>query len=222
MDFVAAALAVEGEDDDELLLAAINMLQSNAQWFMSEVLLDGRVDAVKEHERVIPSDWWGKIDSIQHDLSGEFKRTFRMSRKCFNHLVDYVDSKWIEVKGKHSYTCASYYDGGIRKKVAIAIHILSLECAVRVTAQQFGVNVSAAWTDLNDFLSIISKFSQDFIQLRRDFENIAEEFEQVASFPDVYGAVDGSHVLLNRPESWQGIYNRKGVPSLNCQAVVDA
>jgi hypothetical protein len=57
------------------------------------------------------------------------------------------------------------------------------------------------------------------------FEEIlipSQKFELIAGVPDVFAAVDGSHVLLIRPECWTGLYNRKGVPSLNVQALVDA
>src|SRR5690349_981458 len=80
MDWVSASAALAADDDDdELMLAAFHLPQSNAVWLMVEVVLDGRFDPQKEHARMICSDWWRQIDSIDHDLSGEFKRTFRMS-----------------------------------------------------------------------------------------------------------------------------------------------
>lgn len=94
---------------------------SNSQMFMSEFVMDGRFDALKQHRRVIQSEWWSQIDSIEHEFSGEFKRTFRMSRNCFNHLVNWVESKWVEVKGKHSYICAMQYNGGVRKSLLLFI-----------------------------------------------------------------------------------------------------
>ncbi|EEY69123.1 uncharacterized protein PITG_05309 [Phytophthora infestans T30-4] len=40
-------------------------------------------------------------------------------------------------------------------------------------------------------------------------------------FPLCCGAIDGTLIAINRPQEFEGWYNRKGFPSLNVQAVCD-
>ena len=184
---------------------------------------DNRGMVQKLHKRVIMVDWWEKIDSEEHDASGQFYRTFRMTRIRFNLLLNYIKNKWVSVFGKHSLVCLKRQKGNaIRKKLAIALHFFSMESGVRPTAQQFGVSVASVWLTVKHISRVILKNKLDFIYKRTDFEVIADEFEKIAGFPNVYAAVDGSHILRNRPENFTGWYNRKGVPSYNIQGVVDA
>ena len=210
------------ESSDEDAEDEMQLVNTAAACFFYSFCSDGRADAQKEHERVIKSDWWESIDSMQHDMSGEFKRTFRISRSRFGDLVEIVSSKWQSVHGIQSFLCASRVAGGIRRKVAVAMHFLSIESGIRVTAQIFGISIATAWDNVKKVCAIIVQNSHQFIYLRRDFVTMSQEFEAIAQFPDVVGAVDGSHILLNRPENWKGMYNRKGVVSLNMQGVVDA
>ncbi len=55
-----------------------------------------------------------------------------------------------------------------------------------------------------------------------DYNQISSKFEYIAGIPDVYAAVDESHIHYNRPENFEGWYNRKGVVSFNMQGGVDA
>lgn len=47
-------------------------------------------------------------------------------------------------------------------------------------------------------------------------------FRAVRGFPDVVGAIDGTLLAIERPESYDGFYCRKGYPAINVQAVVSA
>ena len=89
--------------------------------------------------------------------------------------------------------------------MTIALHFLSIEAGIRVTANQFGFSVAAACQSTMQFIDVIMYNPSEFIKLRRDLEAVSAEFEQIAGVPDVVGEVDGSHVLLNRPEVWIGI-----------------
>ncbi|XP_046873620.1 putative nuclease HARBI1 [Hypomesus transpacificus] len=49
------------------------------------------------------------------------------------------------------------------------------------------------------------------------------EFHAIAGFPNVVGAIDGTHVRLQAPSSDEHLYvNRKGYHSINVQAICDA
>ena len=52
---------------------------------------------------------------------------------------------------------------------------------------------------------------------------VIEEFENLWGFPQVIGAIDGSHIPILKPrESASDFYNRKGFYSVLVQAVVDS
>jgi hypothetical protein len=89
--------------------------------------MEGRISAEKEVEHVIPTCWWEAIDTELHEQSGEFRRAFRMSRKRFNLLADFIVEKWTSVHGIKSFECAQAEKGGIRMQAAIALHWASLD-----------------------------------------------------------------------------------------------
>jgi hypothetical protein len=182
-----------------------------------------RGHAVKMFSRIILTNWWDNIDTLDADISGEFKRTFRMSRMAFSKLVDEIKNRWRRIYGPRSYSAAMNYPGGIRRKVAVCLHFLSLESGLRVTASQFGMSVYSVWDQTNKVIQLINwDGNKGFIDLPEEWSPIIQGFEEIAGVPDIAAAVDGTHVLVNRPESaWLGLYNRKGLVSINVQGVVD-
>lgn len=69
-------------------------------------------------------------------------------------------------------------------------------------------------------------FSYQFFQLPADeqqWKEIADEFGTRWNFPHCIGALDGKHVVIQRPENTIGeFYNYKGTDSIVLMAVVDA
>lgn len=57
----------------------------------------------------------------------------------------------------------------------------------------------------------------------QNLRTVINEFETLRGFPQVVGAVDGSHVLILKPrDSPSDYFNRKGFYSIIVQAVVDS
>lgn len=71
-------------------------------------------------------------------------------------------------------------------------------------------------------MDAIIYFSSCFIKVRKGRDVEHEELERILGFPNVAYVVDGMHVLLNGLDKWTGIYNRKAVPTLYPQGVVDS
>lgn len=65
-----------------------------------------------------------------------------------------------------------------------------------------------------------------FIQWPKDkvvAANIMEHFKKTCGFPNVIGAIDGTHIKIRTPPIDSASYiNRKGFPSLNVQIVCDS
>lgn len=53
--------------------------------------------------------------------------------------------------------------------------------------------------------------------------NISRELERRWNFPNVLGAIDGEHVIMNKPwHAGSEYYNYKGLKSINLMAMCDA
>ena len=64
-----------------------------------------------------------------------------------------------------------------------------------------------------------------YVTLPREerLRKVIDEFESLWGFPEVAGAIDGTHVPIIKPkESLPDYYNRKGFYSVLMQAVVDS
>jgi hypothetical protein len=64
----------------------------------------------------------------------------------------------------------------------------------------------------------------DFINFPNEFQQIKQNFANIAGFPEVIGAIDGTHVPIESPggQDAELFRNRKGFFSLNVQAIVDS
>lgn len=70
-----------------------------------------------------------------------------------------------------------------------------------------------------DILTRFIKFPAGIEQL----QEIKDEFREIAGFPDIVGAIDGTHIRIVRPREFEAEYvNRKRYHSINVQVVFDA
>lgn len=77
---------------------------------------------------------------------------------------------------------------------------------------------------------IVHRVSNELSNMLPQFPNNAAalnklkmDFHAIAGFPNVVGAIDGTHVRLQAPSSDEHLYvNRKGYHSINVQAICDA
>src|SRR5947208_1457987 len=76
--------------------------------------LDDRSFSQIEHSLVIPSSWWERIDTLEHDLSGLFYNTFRMNRYRFGVLVDLIKNRWLSLYKKPSFDSHESQPGNTR------------------------------------------------------------------------------------------------------------
>ncbi|KOB67875.1 Uncharacterized protein OBRU01_19161 [Operophtera brumata] len=88
-------------------------------------------------------------------------------------------------------------------------------------ADYVGVSKSSAGRIVRDVSRAIARLYSNYIYVHN---NTQEDFYNIARFPRVLGAVDGTHILMQSPNSNIGeeFRNRKSVFSLNVQGVCDA
>jgi len=89
-----------------------------------------------------------------------------------------------------------------------------------------GLSQSAVSHCINDVTDALVKLAPSFISFPTDQPTLRankQAFHSIANFPNVIGAIDGTHIAIKAPSANEEAYvNRKGVHTINVQAVCDA
>ncbi|XP_075556579.1 uncharacterized protein LOC142588636 [Dermacentor variabilis] len=162
--------------------------------------------------------WWCRI-VLEEFTDSDWRENFRMSRASFYELVslmrDYMSPKsgWVRAPLP------------LEKRVAIALYKLASCCEYRNVANQFGVHKSTVKKCFYMFCRALTKYYlKTFIMLpsAQEATAIARNFELRCHLPQVFGAIDGTHIPITAPKKgYRDFVNRKGWTSYNVQAVVD-
>jgi hypothetical protein len=112
------------------------------------------------------------------------------------------------------------------KRVAIALWHLSGTSECRTIAHLFGVGRSTAHRITRKICdAIVELLFHDYIRQPsgREIQRSIDGFERICGFPQVAGAIDGTHIEIGFPtECLEDYVNRKGFHSIQLQAVVDS
>ncbi|KAM7306620.1 putative nuclease HARBI1 [Ixodes scapularis] len=87
------------------------------------------------------------------------------------------------------------------------------------------VHVSTASRIVRKVTAALARRAERFIRWPNEAEaaEVQQQFFEVAGFPSVVGAVDGTHIRIQGPSDHEEAYvNRHGYHSINVQLVVDA
>jgi hypothetical protein len=137
------------EEEDWLLLTVVCVAVASA------VALDGRLlnrgAGAHSQTHVVCTDWFDKMMSAE--VSDKvFKQQFRMEKTTFDSLVEVIKEAWVFVHGKSSMTQIDNAGGGIRKRVAAFLYIVSHGLSVTTVQTMFGkssTNVSKSTVSTN-------------------------------------------------------------------------
>ncbi|GES87151.1 protein ANTAGONIST OF LIKE HETEROCHROMATIN PROTEIN 1-like [Rhizophagus clarus] len=151
----------------------------------------------------------------------EFKRHFRLTRSTFEWLC----YKIIPLLRRNSN------EPGIiglawEQKIAASLWFLATGECFRSIGEKFGMGKSTISYALRQFFDlIISKFLSEkiiFLTTELEVNRITNGFKITRNFPNVIGAIDGSHIPIKAPHLFPvNYFNRKGFYSIVLQAVVD-
>ena len=86
------------------------------------------------------------------------------------------------------------------------------------------ISLSQVRKHLLGFCSAVVECMADYIRIPSAAEavEISQRWESKWSFPQAYGAIDGTHIPITAPsDGYRDYVNRKGWPSLQLQAVSD-
>ena len=148
----------------------------------------------------------------------EWKKNFRVSRATFRYLCN-------ELRGKLRHESTFRETVPVEKRVAIALWRLGTNVEYRTISHLFGVGVSTACIIVHEVCTaIVESLLHRYVKtpVGAEAADIIAGFEEKWGFPQCFGAVDGSHILILPPrDSPSDYYNRKGFHSIVLQALVD-
>ena len=114
----------------------------------------------------------------------------------------------------------------VDEQLAVTLWRLATNIEYRTIAALFGLGISTVCTIVNRTCHVIATHLYPrYVRLPNEDElkEIIREFENLWGFPQVVGAIDGTHIPILKPqESASDYYNRKGFYSILVQAVVDS
>jgi hypothetical protein len=95
-----------------------------------------------------------------------------------------------------------------------------------VNADVHNISRSSVSRVIWDVTSCLVSVCQQYIAMPTDpanLQNIMQGFHNIANFPNVVGAIDGTHIRIKTPSIDEHFYvNRKNYHSINIQGVCDA
>ena len=144
----------------------------------------------------------------------ELHNFFRFGNDSLNYFEDLFTPK-LERETKRSHALP------VRIQILICLRFLASGAMYSDIATQFGVHKSTVSRVVDDVVECFIDLKDEVIvfpQERADIVAVQRGFD----FPNMIGAVDGTHIRIVRPHEEEHAYiNRKLYPSLNVQACCD-
>lgn len=160
--------------------------------------------------------WWPYICNTWTDK--EWLTNFRMQRGSFNLLCDTL-RPWLTRQNAQYRQAAP-----VKVRMAICVWTLATNQEFRSLAV-FGVGLSTCCTITQEAVTAVNiVMKPQYIKhpSLAKFRQIVKGFRNRWRFPQVAGAIDGTHITIRAPpDDSSCYYNRKGDYSIILQGVVD-
>ncbi|KAJ8927466.1 hypothetical protein NQ314_020063 [Rhamnusium bicolor] len=150
----------------------------------------------------------------------EFISHFRISRNVYNDLVEkFRNSDYFSEEGNGP-------DGNIGAAHSVLIFLwfaAHQTASFRDVADRFDITISSLFRITNKVIRFLSSMSADVIKWPNEEEQERiEEYFLEKGFPGVIGAIDGTHIKIDKPSDDPDSYlNRKHFFSIQVQVVCD-
>ncbi|XP_050706066.1 putative nuclease HARBI1 [Eriocheir sinensis] len=178
--------------------------------------------AAREQQRQHrPRNFRPRRDIFNEYDDTEFKKRYRVDRAGLLFITDLVQ-RVIGNRTERSRAVTA------ELKVALTLRYLATGKMQQCNADDFGVSratVSRIITQTVDALVTQENMRRfmGFPLNRGEQQRMKAEFAEIAGFPGVVGAVDGTHVRIVAPHEHEEVYvNRKNYHSINVQVLFDA
>ncbi|XP_065119815.2 uncharacterized protein [Paramisgurnus dabryanus] len=161
--------------------------------------------------------WWPHINATWTD--DDWLKNFRMRRGSFRLLCDTL-RPWLTRQNTKYREAVP-----VETRVAICIWRLATNLEYRSISQLFGVGLSTCCTITQEVVTAINVVIKPLYikhPSAAEFRQIIQGFRDKWRFPQVAGAIDGTHIKIKAPpDNSSCYYNRKGDYSIVLQGVVD-
>ncbi|XP_051793477.1 uncharacterized protein LOC127530540 [Acanthochromis polyacanthus] len=164
-----------------------------------------------------PGIWWQYVNNNWTDV--EWSANFRMGRATFNNLCNML-RPWLTRQNTKYRRAVS-----VELRIGICIWRLATNLEYRSISHLFGVGLSTCCLITQEVvtaINIILKPKYIRQPTAPEMKVIVQGFRDKWRFPQVAGAIDGTHIKIRAPtDDPASYYNRKGDYSIILQAVVD-
>lgn len=149
----------------------------------------------------------------------ELRRRYRFSGENIDRLIDLIGDRLKRpTRRNHPLTP--------RQQIMIALRFYASGCFLQLIGDTFGVDVatvSRVVTDVTDALFDLKNEYVRFPTTPDERQQVRKGMYRLRSFPNVIGAIDGTHVrIISPPKPEEADYvNRKRYHSINVQASCD-
>ncbi|XP_026319164.1 putative nuclease HARBI1 [Hyposmocoma kahamanoa] len=144
----------------------------------------------------------------------EFQVRFRLDKTSVQQLLDEI-YPYLTVKSTRNHGIKPLH------QLLLTLRFYALGTMLLSVADFAGVSKASACRIVYDVSCAIAQLYNKYIYMQTNTE---QDFYEIARFPRVLGALDGTHIRIQSPCSHTGeeFRNRKGYFSLNVQAVCNA
>lgn len=153
--------------------------------------------------------------TLEHFTESEIRTICGLPHWGVRELVEYFD----DLKGQKSWAVP------VEGKVLTFLSFLRGGDFQWMLGSHVGAHKSTVCrviTSVTDFLLTKVGHYICFPSTQEDLNQVKEGFFEIASFPNVIGTVDGTHVGIKAPSDNEHVYiNRKGQHSINVQVVAN-
>ena len=166
-----------------------------------------------------PQFWFEQL-VVNHYQDHLWREHFRVSRDTFEYICGLVGPQLIRQNTilRQAIT--------VEKRVSVALWRLATGNSYRTVGLTFGIGRCTAMNVKDEFCSALIRRANDFIKFPKteaETRQAMQEFLNISRFPQVVGALDGSHIPIKAPKDDPNEYvNRKSFHSIVLQGVADA
>ncbi|XP_066583374.1 putative nuclease HARBI1 [Prorops nasuta] len=149
-----------------------------------------------------------------------FKQHFRMYPSTFQMVLSLIGPALDTTK-----TAFGRKPISAEKQLFIALWFVSSPDSYRSVCVKFGIGKATAFRAVRRVTYALHCIAPQFIQWPKGehAKNVMEKFKAKCGFPNIIGAIDGTHIKIRAPLQDSSSYiNRKGFPSINLQVVCDS
>ncbi|XP_045457651.1 putative nuclease HARBI1 [Melitaea cinxia] len=161
-----------------------------------------------------PRKSFTRINHLRLLNEAEFTFRFRINKTAVESLLSEI-MPFIKVTSKRNNGVSPLH------QLLLTLRFYALGTMLIAVGDFVGVSKSTACRIVQNISKSIAKLYNKYIYMH---QNSVNKFYQIAHFPRVLGAIDGTHIRIQSPMQAIGeeFRNRKGYFSLNVQAVCDA